>query len=196
MSPLSKENLARPPSLKAPSSMESLKSVSSPRVYTPSNPIPIPYSKEALELMKSDLSKKSNHNLYDFVDDNSSVSSDSSESSSVGSPMFQMSYDPLYAEMKRIKKEERENRRRLKKAEKKEKKRAKALEPKRPDSPTFGYYFTEEEQNEFDIEDLSKRRIERYKQKPLVMSDDDSDLDNDSDFFSKAQKETCYSMSY
>lgn len=195
----SKETLAKPLSLKAPSSVESFNSLSSPRVYTPSEPIPIPYSKETLELMKSDISKKSNHNLYDFVDDNSSVSSDSersSENSSVGSPIFQMSYDPLYAEMKRIKMQERENRRKLRKADKKAKNKAEALEPKKSDSPTFGYYFTKEEQKEFDLEDISKRRIERCRQKPLAMSNDDSDLNNDSDFGIQASKGACYSLSF
>ena len=95
-------------------SSNSLKCISS-RGYKPSAPIPIPYSKEA-----RDLTNRKEVDWYQYADDNSSISSVSSENSYLGGFfMFEMSYDPISEEMRRLRQENRENRLQLKMESKK-----------------------------------------------------------------------------
>ena len=172
------------------SSSDTLKTISSPRAYKPSEPIPIPYPKEARDLI--------NHkeaDWYQYVDDSSSISSCSSENSSLdGHLMFEMSYDPISEEMRKLRQEKRENRRRLKEVLKKKINASKTKEPIKPEpeSPKPTLYYTKEEVE--DLEDVARKRTARYRNIPNTGSNC-SDLDNDSDF-GEVSKDTCYSISF
>ena len=168
------------------SSSDSLKTISSPRDYKPSEPIPIPYSKEARDFTNSKAA-----DWYQYVDDSSSFSSDSSENSSLGGHlMFEMSYDPICEEMRKLRQEDRENRRRLKKVLKKASKTKEPIKSE-PESPKPTLYYTKEEVE--DLEEVARIRTARYRK--ITNTDNCSDLDNDSDF-GEVSKDTCYSISF
>jgi hypothetical protein len=165
--------------------------------YTPSAPIRIPYSKEALENLKLDLSKRNKEmDLYQNIDDNSSASSDSLDCSSVGGPsFFEMSYDPIHEEMRKIWHEERKNRRRLEKELKKKNMMndKNDMTKSESESPNQILFYTEEEDNE--LKDIIKERTYRCRNIPDTETNF-SDIDNDSDFGCDQKTNNCYSLSF
>lgn len=185
-------------SVKIPSS-DSLKSSSSsskgsgtPRVFTPSAPIPIPKfkSKETKERTRLD-SFTGSYDLVNNFEEASSDSSASSSSTSSSPELFVMSYEPEYAKILQIKKEEREKMKLAKKLKRKEEKLA-----KKRNSPTFGLYYTEDE--EANLENFSRERYQRGRFEPKKFAELELNEENetDSDFGSHAPKGECYSLSF
>ena len=172
-------------------SSNSLKSISSPRGYKPSAPIPIPYPNEA-----RDLTNHKEADWYQYADDNSSISSGSSENSFLGGFfMFEMSYDPISEEMRKLRQEKRENRRRLNMESIKNSTARKSNEPISPESPKSALYYIKEEEEEEYLEEVASKRAARYENLPNIESNY-SDLDNDSDFGGEESKDTFIGLSF
>lgn len=185
-----------PQSFKTSHSSDSLKAPStpSPRVYTPSDPIPIPYSKDSLAIIRREESTRRSADYLSHRDCYHSSSDSSIESSPEHSPqIFEMSYEPKYAELLKFKREARANRRLLKQQAKAE---SQAKEIERPRLRDLGIYFSEGE--EADLEEFVKKHRDQERHlAPMNLNDadPDADLDNDSDFGTNAKKE-CYSLSF
>ena len=181
-----------PLSLKVPSSHSTPSP--SPRVYTPSSPIPIPFSEEALKEVRKEKSKKPFYFVEDVSSDSSSSASSTASEKEMSPEIFTMSYEPEYAKIHQTKMEAKKERKLLKKKLKKEEK-IKNLQQRR-NNPSHGIHYANED--EFDVEDYSKLRLERCRLAPtynLGLNPSKEDLDNDSDFGDQA-KEPCYSLSF
>lgn len=101
-----------------------------------------------------------------------------------------MSYTPEIAELKKIREEARMERRKTKKKAEEQK----YSKETRPESPTFGLYYTEDE--DVNMNEYSKNHKEQsLHSAPIDLMSDDSELDSDSDFGSNANQE-CYSLSF
>ena len=186
------------PRIRENTSCDSFKSTStsSPRQRVKSEPIPIPYTDEALQSLKSDPLRRTdsvNWNLFIEKEESPTSSPDSSDSSLGGLSIFEMSYDPIYEEFKKKKQAERENRRKLKRELKDADTAAEKIKFELLDPDLF---FTKEEEE--DLRNRSKEREYHCRFIPnadLNTETNNSDLDNDSDFGGEARKEECYSLS-
>lgn len=158
-----------------------------PRVYTPSQPIPIPHTKESQERIQSELS------LKQLVDYEQISASDSSAASSIENSggLFDMSYEPELAEIRKLKEESKIERKKLKKKTKEELN----LKGTRPESPTFGLFYTEDEVSELEEFSRNHRPKSRHMGPAIQENEDEYDVDDDSDFGSNAKQE-CYSLSF
>lgn len=180
-------------------SSDSLKSsTSSPREYIPSAPIRILYSEESLNKLRSDLSKQPKEvDWYQYIEESLSSSSDSSDSSLGGLSIFEMSYDPEYEKLRKMRREERGKQRRIRKELKKKGMRGDTKAATKIESPNLALYYTQEEEEE--LKDITKERTMRCRYIPNTDLNTDpnySDLENDSDFGGKGRNEECYSLSF